>query len=383
MKKIVTILVLVMLASAVQAQQHEKVKELEQFLTRHGFVLYSKTLKGGLPHHSNAYTNGYRVRIPVPTETMNDEEERQQRRELDSINAIQRMEQEAIWDSIRTFVCELMPHASQCYLHESHKDGRDTIKYSLICYEDDHNHRDQIFLRYFQGLGKEGHYYGVYSDFAWDYGLETGYEDDIKAFDIDGFETYLKKTLAPILKMRGTKQYPIHWEYDKDYPIREKNKETYLYWNVEGPSRIRTKHGDEWVEELVGGCPEQGTIIGTDYFIPKSLIDSTFAFLRGIETEIVAYLEQHLDQRFTHRSQHGFSEGPNGIPIWDFSPLHEFVSSEYDMMSSEGTAYILFAYTNDEGVHLLSLRYPEHALWIPKGFEKMKRWVNGKATYRK
>ncbi|MBR4729003.1 MAG: hypothetical protein IK075_01940, partial [Prevotella sp.] len=46
------------------------------------------------------------------------------------------------------------------------------------------------------------------------------------------------------------------------------------------------------------------------------------------------------------------------------------------------TKYNLRCFQDDDGLHILSLT-TKGILWIPKGFQKMKRWMNGKATYRK
>ena len=57
-------------------------------------------------------------------------------------------------------------------------------------------------------------------------------------------------------------------------------------------------------------------------------------------------------------------------------------SDDDEIDSNNGTKYNLRCYQDEDGLHILSLT-TKGILWIPKNFQKMKRWVNGKATYRK
>ena len=65
-----------------------------------------------------------------------------------------------------------------------------------------------------------------------------------------------------------------------------------------------------------------------------------------------------------------------------FHHVNDMVESDSDELDLNSTKYNLRCYQDDDGLHILSLT-TKGLLWIPKGFQKMKRWVNGKATYRK
>lgn len=367
MKKILTIIALALLAANTFGQQSQKIRELEEFLIRHGFVLTDKHIGGGKYLYQHlSYSKTHSARVPKLSDTMSEEDVQLQRQEFDSINAIQRVAQEVIWDSIRNFVNELTPETSECYLHESHKDGKDTIRYTLRFSQSDGEIQENIQLRYFQGYRFNDDIYSVHSDFSYSFNDIHASNPD-RAFDIDGFENYLRQVLTPILKKKGVKHYPIRWQYDESYPISQYNRDLYLHWNATPPSHV----------------PQNGAATGTEFFIPKSQIDSTADFLRHIETEVVRYLQEHKDQRFTHDSRYEYSKKLGGNSMWDFGQVHEFVQSRHNLNETTGTAYALFSVIDDEGVHLLSLKHPVNALWIPKGFQKMKSWKNGKAKYRR
>lgn len=367
-------LVLLTFTSYSQEHQNPKIKALEEFLIRNGFELKNKALFGGWRKSSSVnYFNSYRIRIPDSTATISEEESRHQLLEFDSITTKLRLEQETIWDSIRIFVRELTPETDECYLHENHKEHTDTINYTLRFEQNGGDVRETVYLQYYRI--KDTKYYFVGSDFLYSYLERLDRSDNDKdTFDIAGFERYLKQALAPILKLKGVKQYPIYWEYDDSYPMEknQRDEEYFLYPSLSYHNASNHKP------------PYRVTITGTDYFIPKAHIDSTDAFLRRIETDVVRYLEQHHEQYFEHRARYGYTEGPKWNPIWDFAPLHEFFYGGYKGYPYTSPACSLYAYTEDEeGVHLLFMQHPYYETWVPKGFEKMKRWVNGKATLRK
>ena len=386
MKRILTIIVLAVLAVNTFGQQSQKIREFEDFLIRHGFELRNKSLRGGACK-SFAHVLAYEcdVRTPSFNDSIQELERQREKQDFDNYCASQQKELEAPWDSIRILINSLAKDASECYLHEAHKDEHDTIKYSLrFKYEEGGiNKYENIRLNYSQGLFFNNMIYAVGTNYEYSYHeSDCPYDEAVSRFDINSFERYLRQVLAPVLKWKDVRQYPVRWEYDENYPISERNKDIYLYHDVHGPVRMQWQRGSEWVEKLEGGCPVQGIIRGTDYFIPKARIDSIWGFLRHIETEVVEYLEQHEEQSFSHTSRHGFSDNPRGTQIWDFYPTHELLRSIHYAGAAE-TAYALYAITDDEGVHILSLKHPVCALWIPKGFQKMKSWKNGKAKYRR
>ena len=386
MKKILTIIALALLAANTFGQQSQKIREFEEFLIRHGFEFRNKALRGGA---GKSFTHVMAFECDVRTPRFNDSvpeiERQQEKQDFDDYCTRQRQELEAPWDSIRILINSLAKDAAECYMREGHPADCDSITYLLrFEYEDGGVHKyEDIRLMYFQGLCFNNKIYSAGTNYMYSY-TESNcpYDEEESRFDINAFERYLSQVMAPFLKWKGARQYSVRWEYDEDYPMRERNEDAYLYHYVQGPVHVRTLRGDVWVEEQQGGSPARGAIRGTDYFIPKARIDSTWGFLRHIETEVVKYLEQHEKQNYHHTSRHGFSEDPRGTQTWDFSPLHELLASD-SYLGDTVPGYALYAITDDEGVHILSLTHPVNALWIPKGFQKMKSWKNGKAKYRR
>jgi hypothetical protein len=60
----------------------------------------------------------------------------------------------------------------------------------------------------------------------------------------------------------------------------------------------------------------------------------------------------------------------------------DIVESDDDEDDINSTKYNLRCYQDEDGLHILSIT-TKGVLWIPMGFQKMKSWVNGKATFRK
>ena len=267
MKKILTILMLVMLVSAAQAQQqHEKIKELKELLNRHGLELRFKSRHNSVENVviRKDLGIGYGLWAPRTDSTMTLEEKQRRIHQFDSLNNQRRIEMAAMLDSMKPIVAEMMASASECYLHENHKDGKDTLEYFFCFPHKDSdsmllahpNHRpfaaERVQLHFRQGL-KQGPYnnwlfesnlYLTYNYYESTQGEMTllnrnGASWSVKKphrFDVDGFERFLSQALHPILKKRGVHQYPIHWQFDDTYLTRDfkyDKKEAFFVYDIQ------------------------------------------------------------------------------------------------------------------------------------------------------
>ena len=167
------------------------------------------------------------------------------------------------------------------------------------------------------------------------------------------------------MKLEGAKSYPVYWQHNKEY--------------------VDSTHSDGL--PLYGGRlpddPKPGVTTGTHYFIPAQYMAGAYLQLHS---QAYDYVDRHPEQPYKitylpiilriSRSgsvDKGVFHTENGDIVE--SNLHPYADAE-------STKYNLRCYQDDDGLHILSLT-TKGVLFIPKGFQKMKSWINGKATYRK
>ena len=324
---------------------------------------------------------GKKENKPSVTPEMNKEAMLQTIHIRDSINALVRRQYEDAVDSIRIAFSSVRKDAAESYMYEYHRGSADTISYSVVfrndAYEDakfraekqrseegnnessDWWFRDDSLDFYFY-QGPFGHYSHYRNE---PNGLT---KEDRKPFDIAAFEAHIHPALEPLMKLQGAKSYPVYWQHDKGYEDEVGSRGNLLYgfslYNI-------------W---------PAGQTTGTYYFIPAQYkAEPIFDRLDSLAYD---YVNHHPEQPYTYHHIPIILRIDNryGSIFCDvFHHVNDMVESDDDEIDgNNSTKYNLRCYQDEDGLHILSLT-TKGILWIPKNFQKMKRWVNGKATYRK
>ena len=307
----------------------------------------------------------------------------------DSINALVRRRYEDAIDSIRTAFSSVRKDAAESYMYEYHAGSADTISYSVVfrndAYEDakfrtekrrpeegDNDSNDWWFRPdldadsldfYFNGL-----YQGPYGHYSHYRNEPNGLtEEDRKPFDIAAFETHIQPALEPLLKLQGVKSYPVYWQHDKGYQDDVGSRGNLLYgisvYNI-------------W---------PAGLTTGTYYFIPAQ--HQAGPIFDRLDSLAYDYVNRHPEQPYAYHHipiilRINNRDGSYSPGVFHHAQGDIVESDNDDSDDTNSTKYNLRCFQDDDGLHILSIT-TKGLLWIPKNFQKMTRWVNGKATYRK
>ena len=134
MKKYIFTLLLAFLTATAQGQPNQRLHQLEEFFQQQGINVSHKqtnAIDGSITHMMHAYPSMVNLQASSFSEDMSEEEKQKLIHEYDSINALRRQYFDNILDSIRITFATLGKEASENYMYEYHKNGVDTISYSL------------------------------------------------------------------------------------------------------------------------------------------------------------------------------------------------------------------------------------------------------------
>lgn len=388
-----TFLFLVALAVSAfgQPKVNPRLSQLEDFLrqTPHGVGFSQRNLGSDyITYRWYAQLDGIgrNKKKPVITKDMSKEEWLRTGQQIDSINAISQREMEDAIDSIRIAFAHVRKEATESYMYDYHRGCADTIHYSLVSRYD--NAREIAKLRSEMTcdrhqLGSNGWWYrsdpetdsvaylingmyqGPFAHYDHSYEEMLGIsKEEKKPFDIAAFEAHIQPALEPLMKLQGAKAYPVYWQHDKGYEDEVGSHGSLLYG-----------------QRLYELWPA-GVTTGTYYFIPAQ--HKAEAIVERLDSLAYDYVNHHPEQPYTYdhipiilRLDNRFGSVFPDV----FYHVNDIVGSDSDDLDVNSTKYNLRCYQDDDGLHILSLT-TKGLLWIPKGFQKMERWVNGKATLK-
>ena len=248
-------------------------------------------------------------------------------------------------DAIRNAFASARKDASESYMYEYHKDGTDSIKYSLL----KSNYRSMFFdvdkaLFDYDALKAEYYYYHEY------YEPKDVARNDMKQLDAAAVKALVEPSLESVKQYKGANIYPIHWQHDEGY-----EDDFAFKGGIDGIAFYDKNH--------------VGKTTGTHYFLPAQYEKEARTLCRQIDSLAYDYVNRHPEQHY-----HYFYYSTNS----NFRLRNILVS--YGNYCEN--LYFLGYYRDEEGLHFLSTT-TDGELWMPKEWTKIKRWVNGKATYRK
>ena len=346
-KRYIFIFLLALAATVFGQNTNPRLRELELFLRQqpHGLQFTQK----------NDFDNSY-IRCDWHAQ-------------LDTI-AMSPSQLEKAINTIRTAFATLRKDATESYMYEYHQNGADTISYNVAFSDNDSeidSHRSGNYVHYWEASEAFNFRYdGVFGHYNHFREVPRSItETDQKPFDIAAFEAHIQPVLEQLMKLEGAKSYPVYWQHNKEY--------------------VDSTHSDGL--PLYGGRlpddPKPGVTTGIHYFIPAQYMAGAYLQLHS---QAYDYVDRHPEQPYKitylpiilriSRSgsvDKGVFHTENGDIVE--SNLHPYADAE-------STKYNLRCYQDDDGLHILSLT-TKGVLFIPKGFQKMKSWINGKATYRK
>ena len=374
-----------------QPKVNPRLSQLEDFLrqTPHGLGFSQRNVGSDyITYRWYAQLDGIgkNKKKPVITKDMSKEEWLRTGQQIDSINAISQREMEDAIDSIRIAFTHVRKEATESYMYDYHRGCADTIHYSLVSRYD--NAREVAKLRSEMTcdrlqLGSNGWWYrsdpetdsvaylingmyqGPFAHYDHSYEELLGIsEEEKKPFDIAAFEAHIQPALEPLMKLQGAKVYPVYWQHDKGYEDEVGSHGSLLYG-----------------QRLYELWPA-GVTTGTYYFIPAQ--HKAEAIVERLDSLAYDYVNHHPEQPYTYdhipiilRLDNRFGSVFPDV----FYHVNDIVGSDSDDLDVNSTKYNLRCYQDEDGLHILSLT-TKGLLWIPKGFQKMERWVNGKATLK-
>lgn len=374
MKKFFTIILLASVAIAARSQQsNPQLHQLEQFIQEQGYAVSHTQSTGterGISHQWSTLLNAYIIHPQSAIDsTMSEAALRRIVHQYDSINHLRRLHLTQALDSIRTTFARLGKDASESYLYEYHKDGTDTIKYSLAFRRDDGALRTYRYNNsvYFNNAGEVALFdytrsndsdgwgatdWGYYSHL---YTIPNDTWDDMQPFDHAAFEALIAPALKAAKKLKGAKAYPVYWRHDEGF-----NDDVGPNGNLVGKTVRQSDYGHN---------EHYGLTTGTLYFIPIQHEAEAKALYRQIDSLAHNFVDSHPEQYYTYTFSSDFRYGN----------LRDMVLGQ-DF--KDDSNYSLKALADDTGFYILSIN-TKGELWIPRDWPRLKSYVNGEMEYLK
>jgi hypothetical protein len=350
--------------------QNEKLSGMEKYLEEQGFD-YShvqKNVHGTVCHVWHCYMNAGATRTVVEYRGGHGKDITTNTPDTDSINAAETKSLLTALDSIRHTFNALSPFSSESYMYEYHKQGADSVKYSLAfaredtdsmgTWRDDNlayfpNAREMAHLNYFHVYDK--YLEGYYHNCNYDHWLMVGDsipEAQWQSFDAKGFDLLVQSFFKPILKQKGVKAYPIYWRHDTNS-------------FVEGDLMMY-----EQSDEI-----DYGLTTGTHYFIPAKYKEMAVELLERLRAMTLDYVNSHPEQLYAYYYDLGMDKM---FPWTLWKILYGYSYPRWNSVPG----YQLRGSQDDDGLHIVSM-ITDGELWIPHDWKTLKSYINGEKKYRK
>ena len=322
----------------------------------------------GITHYWSGFINETTSQKPPKSEGLSEAQQQRLLESYDSINALRHQRVVNVLDSIRLTFAMLGKEASESYCYEFHKGEIDTIKYTLYFREkgdtllyppvkftnwSEINGAREIanfeysrnYDDYMEGNVEKGTYSHLYHEptgFTW---------DEMKPFDVKAFEAQIAPALKSFMKLKGAKTYPVHWQHDEGFEDDVK------------------KDGGLIQKVKSAGSASSGLTQGTHYFIPAKYREEADTLYKQLVSLAYNYVNSHPEQFYEYLFTSRFS-------------LHNFITVVESHSYHEDNNYYLGQTADENGFHLFLLTN-KGDLWVPRDFQKLKSYINGKVTYLK
>ena len=365
MKKIITFMLLAAFTTATQGQQpNVRLTQLEQYLqTQHINVTKKQNNSAEkitcIISASHNAISGWKSYFKKEMS----EEERQQSILTVNSRITQRSQQiEGIIEYFRTTFASLSKEAPESYMYEFHKNGTDTIKYSYMepsLEAANFDYHNKPYKNNDNGIIDYSDYYISYSH---SYTVPTGIaKNDMKAFDGEAFCAHIQPVLKKFMKLKGAKDYPVHWQHDEGF-----EKESDFFTT---PRYGRNQHEFE---------THPGLTTGTHYIIPSEHEGTAKILFKQLDSLAYDYITRHPEQPYTYEfSSTGFTESSSsrfyaGLPI----------NVKGKIYNGSDEFYLCCHRVEDGNYHILTLN-SKGVYWVPQDWASLKSYINGEKVYIK
>ena len=365
------VLLAAFVAAAFSQEPNKQLQRLEEYLRQQGFSSYreqSSMWGRGITHKLGAGFHFYITDTPPMHESMSQEQKEKAIHANDSLNALRSKIMASGLDSIRHTFALLGAEAAESHLYEYHKFGTDTIRYSLVLPQEMEEVMPDSFS--FRDPEIANFYYHRYKDTKGDGGIVESASlshlitvpsgirrSDMKPFDINAFETLIQPELKPLMKKKGAKVYPVHWQHDAGF--NDEVGKGLMY-------KVTTTSSPESEENL-----HTGLTTGSHYFIPVRYEAEATALCHRLYSLALDYVNSHPGQLYNYEFMPSHFPYPGN--------LYEVVQAD-DWMGSNG--YFLCLMKDKEGFHILSLKNKGER-WVPEDWQKLESYINGEKVYLK
>lgn len=365
------VLLAAFVAAAFSQEPNKQLQRLEEYLRQQGFSSYreqSSMWHRGITHKLGAGFHFYITDTPPMHESMSQEQKEKAIHANDSLNALRSKIMASGLDSIRHTFALLGAEAAESHLYEYHKFGTDTIRYSLVLPQE----MEEVMPDSFDFRDPEiaNFYYHRYKDTKGDGGIVESASlshlitvpsgirrGDMKPFDINAFETLIQPELKPLMKKKGAKVYPVHWQHDAGFDDEVGKGLMYKVTTTSSPESEENLH--------------TGLTTGSHYFIPVRYEAEATALCHRLYSLALDYVNSHPGQLYNYEFMPSHFPYPGN--------LYEVVQAD-DWMGSNG--YFLCLMKDKEGFHILSLKNKGER-WVPKDWQKLESYINGEKVYLK
>ena len=374
MKRLYTLLYLAVLATTALAQNwaeapNQRLRQLEESLRKQGYEIGYSQWSRVEPKVTHTWTFGFGAR---GQEIINNLAYRMP----DSLVALRRQQLEIAFDSIRAAFTDLSKEEVEAHMYENHKDCADTIEYSVGFFAgkknlQPSNNNNRV---YFHNAKEQASFSYQKNCDDWDIGnYMHRYESDTdfsrRSFDATAFEAHIQPAFAILKSLKGAATYPVYWRHDKEY---------------------KDSLSGGRISMIVGHSDEAGLVTGSHYFIPAQYKTEANALYRQLDSLTFDYVNRHPEQlhHYITSSNLPYATSPNSelttITAASFNsyyriPTMKLLGNGYTFNDDN---YYFFFYPMEDGLHILSITSKGEG-WIPKEWQKLKSWINGKKEYLK
>jgi len=369
------VLLLILLASSALTaycqEVNEHLRNLENYLQQQGYHV-SHTMSNG---SGGTINQQWSVALNVVTLSpdVNDSMSEQQKQSLvqtyDSINNLRRQKIVSALDSIRLTFARLGEKSSETYLYEYHRNGVDTMKYSLVFAKNDDSLKiehpakhvlmngpcEAAIFNYYRGPWEDSSGYienGSYSHFL-TIDKSIPY-DSMRPFDAATFNKLIQPSIKKILKLKGVQSYPVYWRHDDGFDDDVEHGLTVKYTYSHTNNKRTTSHA--------------GLTTGTSYFIPIQYEVEAKQLFQQLKSISYDYVVSHPEQPYRYDCSMDYK---------NCYPRELLDGSVY----KDSDSYSLIWLFGEDGYHLLSIS-TKGEMWMPKDWMKIKSYINGKIEYR-
>ena len=371
MNRLLSIFLLTTLTIAAQGQKTStRLCQVDEYLQQQGFIVkhLQETSPSGNIHHQWLSVMNTPVLKPFfdILGDISEEEKQYIIHDYDSINAsLQRVWDETT-DSLRITFAQQSKEASESYQYEYHKNGIDSVMYSLAYIRKKNDSIDQSPNSHqvdFSNTREAANFtytkngsiiIGTLLHFLLE---ENGLAcKDMKPFDVAGFEASIQPALASVTNLKGVKTHPVYWQHDEGFD----------------------DHSDHFtVKTMYGNDKHYGVTTGKFIFIPNRHKDKFTALFHRLDSLSQDYVDRHPEQLYSYHSSY-----PYGGKFLPEPHIYHHLSNTVIGRKADGVHeyYHFEFFTNEEGFYV-RITNTKGERWIPKDWQKLKSYINGKKTF--